>query len=73
MTMIFVLAVTINLVHFSPATGEEMVNLGTVEVGEYQGQILFQYPGDEGKSYRIDVAISKPNGTEPIDSGRFDV
>jgi hypothetical protein len=55
------------------AKGEKMTNLGTVLVGEYKGQVLFQYPEDDGKSYRVDVAISKPNNTAAINSGRIEV
>lgn len=52
---------------------EKVVRLGTLAVGEYPGQVLFQYPEDDGKNYRVDVTINKPNNTKPIDSQRLDV
>lgn len=47
--------------------------LGTVTAGKYAGSVMFQYPEDDGEFFRVDVAISKPNDTAPIDSGRIDV
>lgn len=56
----------------SPAA-ESVSNLGTVAVGRYKAQVLFQYPEDDGKSYRVDVVMSKPADADPIASERIEV
>jgi hypothetical protein len=52
---------------------EKVLTLGSVKVAGFNGTVLFQYPEDDARTYRIDVAISKPNGTDPIQSDRLDV
>ncbi len=50
-----------------------MLNLGTVAVGDYTGQVLFQAPADDGKGDRVTVMVPKPNEMAAIDSGRLDM
>lgn len=52
---------------------EKVKMVGTVEVDDYKGQIFFQDPADDGKSYRVSVAISKPWNTPAIKGERIDV
>jgi hypothetical protein len=66
------------LVAFLPITGAVLADqteadLGPVTVGEYKGQVLFTYPADGGKGYRIDVVVSKPENTPAIRAERIDI
>jgi hypothetical protein len=47
--------------------------LGSVAVGKHAGQVLIRYPAEDGKSYRIDVVISRPADLPPIKAERIDV
>ncbi len=45
---------------------EKMVPLGTVAVGDYTGQVLFQAPADDGKGYRV----NGDDGVGQVELGR---
>jgi RNA polymerase sigma-70 factor (ECF subfamily) len=47
--------------------------LGAVTVAPYQGRVWFHDPGDEGKSYRVEVIIAKPWDAPGIRSERIAV
>ncbi|MCA9284650.1 MAG: hypothetical protein KDA22_05525, partial [Phycisphaerales bacterium] len=47
--------------------------LGRVDVDEYAALVLFQDPADDGKSYRVTVAVPKPWNAPAIKADRIDV
>jgi hypothetical protein len=47
--------------------------LGTVALDRYRGQVYFHDPADDGKSYRVTVAVPRRWGEPPIKSDRVDV
>lgn len=59
--------------HDIRAEPDKIQKLGTVKVDDYTGQVLFQDPADDGKSYRITVAIPKPWESPSLRSERFEV
>lgn len=73
MTLSTILVVAIHLIQIASVSSGDMARLGSVKVGEHRGQVLFQFPDDDGVHYRVDVAISKPNGIAVIESERIDV
>jgi hypothetical protein len=51
----------------------EELQLGTVRVGPYAGFVYFQHPAEDGKSYRVTLAIPKPAADPLLKAERFDV
>jgi len=66
------LAATSPLTGATPPSPTE-TNLGSVTVGGHSGQVLFTVPADDGKSYRIDVVVSKPENTPPVLAERIEI
>lgn len=71
--LIFSLATGNSTIPEDGAKTNDVRQLGTVRIDNHTGQVLFQDPADDGKSYRIDVAISKPWDAPAIKSTRIEV
>ena len=55
------------------AEPEKVIQLGEIKVDDYTGKVFFQDPADDGKSYRVTLAIPKPNRKPGIKSDRIEV
>jgi hypothetical protein len=51
---------------------ENRARLGTVTVGAYQAEVDFQFE-DDGRHYRVDVAVPKPAREPAVNADRIEV